>query len=555
MLNIKTYFLVILLLFTSACSINKEDVENSSFLENNFISIDLQYWNSASKFKVIDGYVEGANVYVDWNFNGIQDENELSAYWTGVTDPYEICIEWDIVNDECGTTYLIDPPDNYYWWIDDTFIPDKSVLDELNMTKEDWLAEAFPDQDGDIEFINTGIQNFTNDCFLKSLKVAEIPVGAFDSNRGTVTKPYKLYLNYGYLFYTFNFSNITPFTSILLKGVGSEEIKSDVIQACDSGWWDKVTPHIDKIETLLDNIYTNLGYDRWYIFDDFIASDDEDKILQAERIVDHLSTIYDIKEIIKINNNLRLIHDRIDNEALFSILSNPDFTSLKFDLLAEEFVEDGWRKRIHFNDLNINHTGQILFNDIPIEINYENISMASSMHSTQNIYSGSTDLYDFELIDSHTKFYNDNLERESENKKSIVYLDHYINQISNDLYHFRRSIDDINFIISINNPLNNLFSYNIDNIVDNQDLILVDDIYQTLINLPLNWSKIEDLKILMMDQDHFTVQKQFDHLTVSYNYSTFLEECFVYVTSTTVVVENDYNESAFNLCNSYFGNL
>ena len=28
MLNIKTYFLVILLLFTSACSNNKEDVEN-----------------------------------------------------------------------------------------------------------------------------------------------------------------------------------------------------------------------------------------------------------------------------------------------------------------------------------------------------------------------------------------------------------------------------------------------------------------------------------------------------------------------------------------------
>ena len=53
MLNIKTYFLVILLIFISACSYNKEDVENSSFLENNFIPIDLQHWNSASKFKVM----------------------------------------------------------------------------------------------------------------------------------------------------------------------------------------------------------------------------------------------------------------------------------------------------------------------------------------------------------------------------------------------------------------------------------------------------------------------------------------------------------------------
>ena len=28
-----------------------------------------------NKITVIDGYVEGANVYVDLNFNGVQDEN------------------------------------------------------------------------------------------------------------------------------------------------------------------------------------------------------------------------------------------------------------------------------------------------------------------------------------------------------------------------------------------------------------------------------------------------------------------------------------------------
>jgi hypothetical protein len=38
------------------------------------LPINFQYWGSIDKINVIDGYVEGANLFIDWNFNNIQDE-------------------------------------------------------------------------------------------------------------------------------------------------------------------------------------------------------------------------------------------------------------------------------------------------------------------------------------------------------------------------------------------------------------------------------------------------------------------------------------------------
>ena len=551
----KKFYIASFIILLTACSNNNSDniiTKDDSLNASNTTPINFQYWESIPKFKVIDGYVEGANVFVDWNYNNIQDDGEISAYWTGITDPYDVCIEWDIDNDICAVTAQIDPPDNYYWWVDESIIPDKDTLDSLEMTEEEWLLNAFPEFDGSPTFVNAGIDNYSQDCFNKTLKLAEVPVGAYDSVRGQVTKPYSLYLSYAYGNQTLKFSNITPFSTILLKGIENVDIPSDVYKACGTEWWDEITPHIDKIETLLDWMFANLGIDRFFFFDDFIVSNDENKILQAERIVDHLSTLFDIKEIIKENNNLETIYDRLSNEALASILSNPNFTSIEFDLLAEEPIQDGWRKRIHYNDLNLNSQGQLLLRGMPVDINYENISIASSLHAIQDVYSGSNDLFNFELIDSTSIFYNSSLEREIENQKVIVYLGNHTNQISNDLYNYRETADSLNYIIDVDKKFSNLFPYDIDKIVRKTDLVSVSDIHKILISLPLEWNLVEELKAMMTEQDRLTIQKDFDKRTVAYMYSNDHTECIIYETSLDNIIDSRIGEEGFELCNSYF---
>lgn len=551
----KKFYIASFIILLTACSNNNSDniiTKDDSLNASNTTPINFQYWESIPKFKVIDGYVEGANVFVDWNYNNIQDDGEISAYWTGITDPYDVCIEWDIDNDICAVTAQIDPPDNYYWWVDESIIPDKDTLDSLEMTEEEWLLNAFPEFDGSPTFVNAGIDNYSQDCFNKTLKLAEVPVGAYDSVRGQVTKPYSLYLSYAYGNQTLKFSNITPFSTILLKGIENVDIPSDVYKACGTEWWDEITPHIDKIETLLDWMFANLGIDRFFFFDDFIVSNDENKILQAERIVDHLSTLFDIREIIKENNNLETIYDRLSNEALASILSNPNFTSIEFDLLAEEPIQDGWRKRIHYNDLNLNSQGQLLLRGMPVDINYENISIASSLHAIQDVYSGSNDLFNFELVDSTSIFYNSSLEREIENQKFIVYLGNHTNQISNDLYNYRETADSLNYIIDVDKKFSNLFPYDIDKIVRKTDLVSVSDIHKILISLPLEWNLVEELKAMMTEQDRLTIQKDFDKRTVAYMYSNDHTECIIYETSLDNIIDSRIGEEGFELCNSYF---
>lgn len=555
MFNKKLYVTFIIIFLISCSNNNSDNITKDESLEASKINttpINLQYWDSIPKFKVIDGYVEGANVFLDWNYNNIQDDGEISAYWTGITDPYDICVEWDIDNDICAVTVQLDPPDNYYWWVDESIIPDKDILDSLEMTEKEWLLNAFPEFDGSPTFVNAGIDNYSQDCFNKTLKLAEVPVGAYDSVRGQVTKPYSLYLSYAYGNQTLKFSNITPFSTILLKGIENVDIPSDVYKACGTEWWDEITPHIDKIETLLDWMWANLGIDRFFFFDDFIVSNDENKILQAERIVDHLSTLFDIREIIKENNNLETIHDSLSIETLASVLSNPNFTSIEFDLLAEEPIRDGWRKRIHINDLNLNAQGQLLLKGMPVDINYENILTASPHHAMQDVYSGSNDLFNFELVDSTSIFYNSSLEREIQNQKSIIYLGNYTNQISNDLYYYRETADSLTYIIDVDKKFSNLFPYDIDKVVRKADLVSVGDIHKILISLPLKWNLVEELKAMMTEQDRLTIRKDFDKRTVAYMYSNDHTECIIYETSIDNTIDSRTGEEGFELCNSYF---
>ena len=546
-----TYILIALALISS-CSVSNNDDNSLDQLELNSAPINFQYWNQSKKFNVIDGYIEGANLYIDWNFNNIQDEGELSAYWTGVTEPFEVCVEWNTDDNSCLNTTTVDPPDNYYWFVDDLIIPDASTLNDLGLTRDEWLAEAFPELNGEVNFVNTGISEYTRSCFNNALKIADVPVGAFDSIRGSVTSPYSLYYNFGSGAESLQFENITPFTTILFQGIESADVPLEISLACSAQWWNEINPFTNKIITLMNIIESQLGISSNFFYEDFIASGDEVKRLQAERIVDHLSTVYEIKEIVSLSNNLEAIQNRVDQETLLEILSNPNFENLTFDLLVEE-EQEGWRKRIHYNDLIVNSEGQLLLNNSPIDISYENISAASSLHAIQNVYSVFQDTLNFELIDSTAIFYNNNQERETQNKKSITYLQQgFTNEISNDLYHYRQFDDSIRFIIVVNNPLNNLIPYDIDGIVDGVDIASANDIFNILDALPLNWSSIETLKSYMMDNDSLHLQKNINDKSVNFDYSTSLTECRVSDSQSGTLIENAYGGAAYELCSTYY---
>jgi len=548
----KTYLLISLALISS-CSVSNNDDNSLDQLELNSAPVNFQYWNQSKKFNVIDGYVEGANLYVDWNFNNMQDEGEISAYWTGVTEPFEVCVEWNIDDGSCLNTITVDPPDNYYWFVDELIIPDPNTLSDLSLTRGEWLAEAFPDLNGSVEFVNTGISEYTRDCFNNALKIAEVPIGAFDSIRGSVTSPYSLYYNFGFGTESLQFENITPFSTILMQGIESADVPQEVSSACSAQWWDEVNPFINKISSLINIIETQLGISSNFFYDDFIASGDEVKRLQAERIVDHLSGVFDIREVVSTNNNLKATHNRVDNESLLEILSNPDFTDLTFDLLVEEEEYNGWRKRIHYNNLTVNDEGQLLLNNSPIDISYENISLASSLHAIQDVYSVFQDELNFEFIDSTAIFYNNDLERETQVKKSITYLQQgFTNEISNDMYVYRQSSDSIGFIIVINNPSNNLIPYDIDVIVNGVDIASANDIFNILDALPLNWSSIETLKSYIMDDDGLHLQKNINDKSVNFDYSTFLTECRVSDLQSGTLIENAYGGAAHELCSIYY---
>jgi hypothetical protein len=201
----------------------------------------------------------------------------------------------------------------------------------------------------------------------------------------------------------------------------------------------------------------------------------------------------------------------------------------------------------------VNDEGQLLLNNSPINISYENISLASSLHAIQDVYSVFQDELNFEFIDSTAIFYNNNQERETQVKKSITYLQQgFTNEISNNMYVYRQSSDSIRFIIAINNSSNNLIPYDIDVIVDGVDITSANDIFNIVNTLPLTWSSIETLKSYIMQDDLLQLQKSVDGKSINYDYSTLITECRVSDIESGALIENATGEAAYDLCSNYY---
>ena len=196
--------------------------------------------------KVIDGYIQGANVYIDFNWNLQQDEGEPSAVDNGNGD-YE-----------------------------------------------------FPYKNGEFDAIN----EISFACAQQRIQVAEVPVGAVDADLGTVTEAFTMY------FVPSSFSNsglvnISPFTGLFLDvvrevkdrlgldgiavsdgcGADAEAIASAVIQSID-----------DFVEELRDRYQVTLAD----LYDDYIASNDAERRAKAEKIVGFLQAASGVREALRV---------------------------------------------------------------------------------------------------------------------------------------------------------------------------------------------------------------------------------------------------------------
>ena len=240
---------------TASSSTSTASSSTSTSSNSSSSSASTNYTEFSNKSRVIDGYITGANVFIDFNFNLQQDAGEPSAVATSDAGVYEF--------------------------------------------------------DFDNGF--SAITDFSNDCAKRRIQVAQVPVGATDSELGVVNKAYTMY----HIPYGGNFVNITPFTGMfidLLKDAKTELEESlgnrnnqSLAISVEDGCGSVANAMASKLATKSVTFANELNSKGYAIlkdlYGDYIASFDNQNKQKAEKIVDFLKTADDIKAVVKTHFN------------------------------------------------------------------------------------------------------------------------------------------------------------------------------------------------------------------------------------------------------------
>ena len=313
----------------------------SSDSNNNLTLEELQTPNpKILKTRVIDGYISGANIYIDMNWNFVQDTNEPSAYE-------------DTANQE------------YYFEVDD--------FSAIN----DWSIA----------------------CSQARPRVAEIPVGAIDADRGAVESAYEMfyfpYFNQGNSGEQDEYrANVTPLTSLFLSYV-TNTIGNQVIEdvdGCNQISNDIGLKVIDRVATVLQNLEYRFDIDPLLFYSDFIESDNQELQDYGQLIVNFLQLIYKTTNILENEYDIQM-STQLDNDLIDIILSQEDFTSTTFSVISEtdgEILDDGYRKSYFYSfyDIKANQSGQLLnANGGVIDLNLQNLKSNSNFTIREFLFS------------------------------------------------------------------------------------------------------------------------------------------------------------------------
>ena len=278
--------------------------------------------------RVIDGYIEGANVFIDFNWNLKQDEGEPSAT-TNDEGKYE-------------------------------FSNDNNEFDAIN--------------------------EITLECIMDRPQIVQVPVGAVDLDRGVVDEEFTLYLVPGGIsdgitnnptIYG-NLTNISPFTGIFLDFIieAKNELNITDIELAD-GCSSEANTLADSVITKVRDFSTTIlqTYDLTIddLYADYIDLDLDDWSQRAARIVDFITLINGLKADVKSQlSDIYTADDQpnisISPEALELIVtSNEEISFLPFSLNISQVgppLEDGWSATaiITGQELKVHHSGVIVQN-------------------------------------------------------------------------------------------------------------------------------------------------------------------------------------------------
>ena len=441
---------------------------NSGDLQFGTISSDLQPQTSSTrvlKTKVIDGYISGANIFIDLNWNLTQDTNEPSAYE-------------DTENNE------------YYFEIDDF----SSIVD------------------------------FTVECARDRPRVAEIPVGAVDSERGTVEDQYEMYFfpYYGSTGEQGEYrANVTPLTSLFMSYI-SDNLGNPSIEdtnGCQTEANNIGEVVIDKVLEVMNQLSSRFEIDVVTFYDDFIESDDEQLQAYGEQIVDFLKVTNKVSYLLEQEYQIDM-RTQLDTKLVETILSGETFDIVEFALFSEtareELPDDFYTWDLYvFYDIYANSTGQLLDDSgEPYELSISNLMLNSSfmireiMASNDQVFpskkvvleKGETEsegIYRF--IDYSTLFLeNDGMHRFK------------ISQLQKELWKDMNTQNNrrVGFFLTITNQENPYYNEDLERILSSRDPSELEQIYQDVDNLSSTMSSLSDNQYLLYEGDYQIIENE-----------------------------------------------
>ena len=250
--------------------------------------------------RVIDGYITGANVFIDFNYNLQQDIGEPSA------SPAE--------SGEPGA-YVFDYENDF-----------------------------------------SAITDFSEACAKRRIQIAEVPAGAVDSELGEVDKAFTMF----YVPYGTGSVNITPFTALYMDFLkdakkqlketlnlkDDESLDITVADGCGvnaEALASKFETRANTFSAELNTTYSTVLKD---LYGDYIADLDNATKQKAEKIVGYLKVASDIKATVKTNfNNKYEPSVSLSEGSIASIFGTNDITSLPLSINIQHTGpadSDGW---------------------------------------------------------------------------------------------------------------------------------------------------------------------------------------------------------------------
>lgn len=308
---------------SSAASSSNADTSSSSSdattSQNDTLVIDEELINIMGG-KAVDGYIEGAKIFIDENFNLKLDDGEI---W-GVTDasgsflmdvPVQRLLSMNLIElKSSGTTPI------YEYKVDGTTSTQAQV--------EDFFA-----------------------CLKKRPLVAEVPVGAIDSTQGIVEQEYEMILPYiprlwdeisGENASDPDYSSIiiSPFSTLLSRALVSGiidfklEAQLSLSEGCGSQGRELAETVWAFVDHTLQKIEKNFGIDYREFLRDFVAQSTNDIITEenAALIASWLPLITTLRK--EIGNQTK----EVTGEYIVPLISMEDEVADEF--LANEDVEE-----------------------------------------------------------------------------------------------------------------------------------------------------------------------------------------------------------------------